>query len=149
MSTLFLGTIAAISTIIFPGQVLLSQEIDNQSIMQEGHYMIPGGDSLLARNELSLRRSVAVIITGYSSTVDQTDDTPYITAWNTRTRPGVVAANWLPFGTNIRIPELFGDRVFVVEDRMHRRNSHKLDIWFQSREEALRFGVKRARIEIL
>ncbi len=149
MSTLFLGTIAAISTIIFPGQTLLSQEIDNQLITQESHYMIPGGDSLLARNELSLRRSVAVIITGYSSTVDQTDDTPYITAWNTKTRPGVVAANWLPFGTNIRIPELFGDRVFVVEDRMHRRNSHKLDIWFQSREEALRFGVKRARVEIL
>ena len=149
MSTLFLGTIVAVSTILFPGQVLLSQEIDNQSIMQENHYMIPEGGSLLARNELSLRRSVAVIITGYSSTVDQTDDTPYITAWNTKTRPGVVAANWLPFGTNIRIPELFGDRVFVVEDRMHRRNSHKLDIWFQSREEALRFGVKRARVEIL
>ncbi len=149
MSTLFLGTIAAVSTILFPGQALPAQGVDMQPIAQEGHYLIPGGDSLLARNELSLRRSVAVIITGYSSTVDQTDDTPYITAWNTQTRLGVVAANWLPFGTNIRIPELFGDRVFIVEDRMHRRNSHKLDIWFQSREEALRFGVKRARVEIL
>ena len=149
MSTLFLGTIAAVSTILFPGQALPAQGVDMQPIVQEGHYLIPGGDSLLARNELSLRRSVAVIITGYSSTVDQTDDTPYITAWNTQTRLGVVAANWLPFGTNIRIPELFGDRIFTVEDRMHRRNSHKLDIWFQSREEALRFGVKRARVEIL
>ena len=149
MSTLFLGTIAAVSTILFPGAALPAQGVEMQPIVQESHYLIPGGDSLLARNELSLRRSVAVIITGYSSTVDQTDDTPYITAWNTQTRLGVVAANWLPFGTNIRIPELFGDRIFIVEDRMHRRNSHKLDIWFQSREEALRFGVKRARVEIL
>ena len=74
MSTLFLGTIAAVSTILFPGQILLSQEIDNQSIMQEDHYMIPGGGSLLARNELSLRRSVAVIITCLLYTSDAADE---------------------------------------------------------------------------
>jgi 3D (Asp-Asp-Asp) domain-containing protein len=125
------------------------EEAANQAIVREDPYLIPGDDSLLAQNELSSRRSVAVVITGYSSTEDQTDNTPFTTAWNTETRSGVVAANWLPLGTKIRIPELFGSQVFTVEDRMHPKNGDKLDIWFQSREEALKFGVKKARVEIL
>jgi len=138
----------AVSTIFFSGAVS-QEEAANQAIVREDPYLIPGDDSLLAQNELSSRRSVAVVITGYSSTEDQTDNTPFTTAWNTETRSGVVAANWLPLGTKIRIPELFGSQVFTVEDRMHPKNGDKLDIWFQSREEALKFGVKKARVEIL
>jgi 3D (Asp-Asp-Asp) domain-containing protein len=150
MSTLFLGTIMAVSAILFSGQSAAGIELSDQKIAQEHPYLIPGDDSLLAQNEFSSRRSVATVtITAYSSTEDQTDDTPFVTAWNTQTRIGVVAANWLPLGTKVRIPELFGNQVFTVEDRMHPRNAHKLDIWFQSREEALKFGVKKARVEIL
>lgn len=93
--------------------------------------------------------SVEVRVTAYSSRVEETDDTPFITASGTNVRPGVVAANWLPLGTKVRIPKIFGDRVFVVEDRMHKRNGDKLDVWFPSTEEALRFGTQVARIEIL
>ncbi len=95
-------------------------------------------------------RTVAATLTAYSSQVGETDDTPFITATGTKVRPGVVAANWLPFGSKIRIPELFGDQVFTVEDRMNSRNGkHKVDIWFSSTDEALRFGTVRAQIEIL
>ncbi len=149
MSILFWGAAVVVSMVLFSGQALSRQEPNNHTIVQRNQHLIPGGDSLLARNEFTSRRSVAVIITGYSSTKDQTDDTPFITAWNTKTRPGVVAANWLPLGTNIKIPDIFGNKVFTVEDRMHPRNDHKVDIWFQSREEALKFGVQRARVEIL
>lgn len=93
--------------------------------------------------------SVEVRVTAYSSRPEETDDTPFITAAGTKTRPGVVAANWLPLGTKVRIPEIFGDRVFIVEDRMHKRNGDKLDVWFPTTEEALRFGKQIARIEIL
>lgn len=93
--------------------------------------------------------SVKVKVTAYSSRVEETDDTPYITALGTNVRRGVVAANWLPFGTKVRIPELFGEEIFVVEDRMHTRNEDKLDIWFQSTEEALWFGTQVTQIEIL
>lgn len=91
----------------------------------------------------------AIHITAYSSRPEETDDTPFITASGTRVRDGVVAANWLPIGTKIRIPSLFGDKVFVVEDRMARKNDHKLDIWFSTTSAALRFGVKYAKVEIL
>lgn len=94
-------------------------------------------------------RVVYAVVTAYSSRVSETDETPYTTALGTKVRPGVVAANWLPLGTQIRIPELFGDRIFTVEDRMHKKNSDKVDVWFESTEEALRFGVRKARIEIL
>lgn len=99
--------------------------------------------------EFYYQREVETIITAYSSREEETDSTPFITASGTRVRPGIVAANWLPIGTNIRIPEIFGDQVFIVEDRMHRRNSGKVDIWFPTTEEAVEFGVKTAKVQIL
>ncbi len=88
-----------------------------------------------------------VIVTAYSSTVDQTDSTPFITASGIVVHDGVVAANFLKFGTKVRFPSLYGEKVFVVADRM--KSNHKVDIWFPTREEAKAFGVKRVEMEIL
>ncbi len=88
-------------------------------------------------------------VTGYSSTADQTDATPFITASGTYVRQGVVAANWLPIGTKVKLPELFGDQVFTVEDRMHSRFADRLDIWFADRNEAKDFGKQTAKIVVL
>ena len=85
----------------------------------------------------------------YSSTPDQTDDSPFITASGTKVRDGVVAANFLPIGTKIKIPEIFGDKIFIVEDRMNKRYWHKIDVWFPDRESALEFGVRTLKIQIL
>lgn len=90
-----------------------------------------------------------VEITAYSSQVDQTDSTPFITASGARVRDGIVAANWLPLGTKVRIPALFGSKIFIVEDRMAKKNDGKLDIWFASTSAALHFGVQHAQIEVL
>ena len=89
------------------------------------------------------------VITAYSSTRDQTDSTPFVTAAGTRVRDGVMAANFLAFGTKARIPALFGDKVFTVEDRMNARYPNRVDIWFASRAEARAFGARAAEIEIL
>ena len=94
------------------------------------------------------REIIEVPLTAYSSSVDETDDTPFITASGNYVRHGVTAANFLPFGTKFRIPELFGDRVFVVEDRMHRSYNYRIDIWFPSKEEAIKFGYQVAEVEI-
>jgi len=91
-----------------------------------------------------------IIVTAYSSTPDQTDDTPFITASNKVVEDGIVACNFLAFGTKLRLPELFGDKIFVVEDRMHQKfSSDHLDIWFPDRETAQNFGVKETTLEIL
>jgi len=95
-------------------------------------------------------RKIRVVITGYSSTPWETDDNPYITAAGTWVRDGIIANNLLPFGTKIKIPELYGDKVFVVEDRMHwRKGYYHVDIWFASYGEAKNFGAKRTFIEVL
>lgn len=95
------------------------------------------------------RYTSRVLVTAYSSTPDQTDDTPFITASGSTVRRGVVAANFLRFGTQVRLPEYFGNDVFVVEDRMHERFSNRLDIWMESRAAARAWGVRYVTIEIL
>jgi len=95
-------------------------------------------------------RRMRVVLTAYSSTVEQTDSTPFITANGTYVRDGIVANNGLPFGTEIRIPELFGEKVFSVQDRMHwRKGGYHFDIWFPTYEQARNFGVKYAYVEVL
>lgn len=90
-----------------------------------------------------------VTTTAYSSTVDQCDSSPFIAASGRRVHDGMVAANFLAFDTKIRIPEIFGDKIFIVEDRMNKRFQNRIDIWMESREEALRYGVRNVNIEIL
>ena len=97
----------------------------------------------------TVKNVMTVLATAYSSTPDQTDSSPFITAWNTRVRDGIIAANFLPFGTKIKIPEIYGDKIFIVEDRMNRRYWHKIDIWFPNRQGALEFGLKTVKIQIL
>lgn len=87
-----------------------------------------------------------VWVTAYSSTPEETDDTPFITASGKEVRWGIIAANFLEFGTQVQIPELFSEEVFVVEDRMHRRFSDRVDIWMPSKNEAKQFGINRAQI---
>lgn len=108
-------------------------------------------NSLIASTSPKITKKVLVaVVTGYSSTTWQTDDTPEITASNSRVREGIVANNLLPFGTKVRMPEVFGNKVFVVEDRMNlTKGDLHFDIWFPSTEEALQFGAKITEIEII
>lgn len=87
-------------------------------------------------------RVFTIVATGYSSTVDQCDSDPFTTASGKHVHFGTLAANFLPFGTSVLFPEYFGDRVFVVEDRMNARFSNRMDIWFESRREAIGFGKR-------
>lgn len=92
-------------------------------------------------------------MTAYTSEVAQTDASPCTTANGFNVcKHGIedtVAANFLPFGTKVRIPEMFGDRVFVVRDRMNRRYPERVDVWFKEKPAAMQFGVRTLRVEII
>lgn len=101
-----------------------------------------------------VRSAFAVTATGYSSTVEQCDDTPHVTASNRSVRWGVVALSrdllreFTPgapftFGDKVLIP---GVGLFVVEDTMSWRFKGRVDIWFPSTEEASHWGVKKVRL---
>lgn len=96
-----------------------------------------------------VKETVRLFVTAYSSSPDETDDTPFITASGKRVADGILATNLFPFGTKARIPALFGDKVFIIEDRMHHRFRDRVDIWMPTKVEALKFGKKSAEIEIL
>jgi len=101
----------------------------------------------LAQNENYIKKYLWV--TAYSSSPDETDDDPFITATGKFVRDGFAATNILPFGTKIKIPSLFGDKIFTIEDRMHYRKTNVVDIWMESKEKALKFGAHYVEVIIL
>lgn len=100
-------------------------------------------------DRVSIVREIHVTSTGYNSEVAQTDDSPFIAADGTRVFDGMVAANFLPFNTKIKIPDYYGDKVFFVHDRMAKRFSNRVDIWFAEKSDAIQWGKRTVRIEIL
>jgi 3D (Asp-Asp-Asp) domain-containing protein len=96
-----------------------------------------------------VRTYASVPMTAYTSRPEETDDTPFITADGSHVRDGIVACNFLPFGTKVRIPKLFGDKVFEVHDRMNKRFPYKMDFWMEELGDARQFGLRRADIEVV
>lgn len=120
--------------------------LTNLAVVQDNTVLSKSNPILSSQVE----KRVKMIITAYSSTPEETDETPFITASGTAVRDGIVANNLLPFGSKVRIPALYGDKIFVVEDRMHsRKGNYHLDIWFSDSNEAKSFGSELAYIEIL
>jgi 3D (Asp-Asp-Asp) domain-containing protein len=108
------------------------------------------GISSLEIPKMENPKIIVGVVTGYSSTYFETDDTPHLTASGSLVRDGIVANNFYPFGTRVKFPEIFGDKIFVVEDRMNpKRDWYYFDIWFPSYSEAKNFGAKITYVEIL
>lgn len=120
--------------------------IQERLVLTQSNTLLPI-TSLLGEERVA--KTMWLYVTGYSSTPEQTDDTPFITASGKTVRDGIVATNLLPLGTKIKIPEFYGNKVFVVEDRMHPRMQDRVDIWFPTYGEAKHFGKRLASIVVL
>ncbi len=93
---------------------------------------------------------ILAVVTGYSSSVDETDEDPFISASGDWVYDGMIANNYLPFGTKVRIPEIDKDKIFIVKDRLNwKKGNDHFDIWFPSKQEAKEFGAKITFVEIL
>lgn len=108
---------------------------------------------LPVNKDKDIKKTVYYKVTAYNSEAAQTDGSPCTTANGFNVcEHGVedtIAVNFLPFGSKVRMPELFGDRVFVVRDRMNSRFNSYIDVWMQNRSDAVKFGVQYAKVEIL
>ena len=108
--------------------------------------------------------------TGYNSLESQTDDTPFITAIGSQTRPGIVAISRdllggsIPYGSLVRLKDLggyygggygtFQDKLdaqglFIVEDTLHRRKTQQVDVWFETYDEAIQWGIRKVEVELV
>lgn len=105
-------------------------------------------------NNKEPRFTIKITVTAYNSLPWQTDDTPCITASGMdiceRNTEDIIATNlwYLPFGTKVRLPDLYGDKIFQIEDRMNKRYSRRVDIWMKEYTDAKSFGRRWTRMEI-
>ena len=85
-------------------------------------------------------------IYAYSSTIDQTDFSPFLTASQSKVRVGIIANNCYPFGTRVRI----NGKNYTVEDRLNSRYGCEVwDKWYETKQEALNWGVRYLEVIIL
>jgi 3D (Asp-Asp-Asp) domain-containing protein len=110
---------------------------------------IPHPQSTAISAPLAITDAKTVWVTAYTSDPDETSDHPLITASGGMVSDGVVAANFLPFGTQIEIPALFGNKIFTVEDRTSAKFGGRVDIWMPTLNRAVNFGIQHAQIVIL
>ncbi len=94
-------------------------------------------------------------IYAYSSTIQQTDNSPYTTASGRGVKKGTIANNCLPFGTKVFLSIPWGSRQdqareYEVQDRMNERyGCNDWDIWHLTRQEALQWGSPTMLVKIL
>ena len=94
------------------------------------------------------KRKLRVTATAYSSHKAQTDNTPFLAAWNNRLRPGVksiavsrdmLTRYGMKNGTKVRISGLPG--IYRVRDKMNKRYKKRIDIYMGlNKRRALRWG---------
>ncbi|MFA5318064.1 MAG: hypothetical protein WC323_01130 [Patescibacteria group bacterium] len=132
--------------------------LENRAVSEEGFIILGAETSPPYLNYLAADNYEFVdwgvrTITSYNSEAGQTDGSPCTTAnmFNVCEHgiEDTIAANFLKFGTKVRIPELFGNRIFVVRDRMNPRYPDGVDVWMLDKAESKSFGVRRARIEVV
>ncbi|MFA6392358.1 MAG: hypothetical protein WCW66_06515 [Patescibacteria group bacterium] len=140
--------------LVFP-HIAVSQETpleneQNSPIFEADSEISDSFDQLPIAGDRVAKKSFYLTVTAYSSTVDQCDGDPFTTASGDKVHDGIIAYNYLPFGTKVRFPEIFPGKVFEVQDRLRTGASVYLaDIWMGSREEAIQWGARVIKIEIL
>ncbi|MEA3452756.1 MAG: hypothetical protein U9Q96_00205 [Patescibacteria group bacterium] len=144
------GALAAVQDGFLPEG---SAELSGSFNVIQNNSVFPNSEHYLLEHKLihdsNDSKTIRVAITAYSSCPYETDGDPYITASGNWVQDGIVAANFLPFGTELKIPELYGNKIFVVQDRMHPRKKYQIDIWFPSKEGAIEFGAHYSYIELV
>lgn len=92
------------------------------------------------------REIVVAEITAYSSSVDETDDTPHVNAQGTRPEKGSLACpRYYDLGTEFVIE----GRRYTCDDRMSMKYPDRFDIWVESKEEAIEWGVRKLPVEVV
>lgn len=101
-----------------------------------------------------LLSNIDLTVTAYSPRPCETDDTPTITANQTVVREGIVAVS-----RDIKRHTLYGDYIILltdegldmleIQDLMHWRWRRKVDKFFFSTEDALKYGRKKGKALIL
>lgn len=162
--SLFISFITAVSLALLVVATLsvpqtINADLTNSKVQAKPATLIASGHLTICKLDSSsydVVSTIKMVITAYTSTPSQTKSygSPFITASGAHVADGIIANNMLPFGTKVRIPQLYGNKVFTVEDRMNTKMGlYHVDIWFpgaeNGREKALEFGKKITEIQVV
>jgi len=85
-------------------------------------------------------------VTAYTASYEECGKTDGITSSGTKATEGrTVACDFLAFGTQVVIL----GQTYTVEDRIGSGHQSKIDVYMESKEEALKFGHRQLEVEIL
>lgn len=108
---------------------------------------ISSGEPAPITVQIHTREVIVATITAYSSSPEQTDDTPYLTASGERVHSGGIACpNRYPFGTLVEID----GKMYYCNDRMGPKyeNENRFDIWMETESAARVWGKKKTTVTI-
>ena len=84
-------------------------------------------------------------VTAYTASYEECGKTDGITSSGTKATEGrTVACDFLKFGTQIVIL----GQTYAVEDRIGSGHPSKIDVFMESKEEALKFGRREIEVEV-
>jgi len=103
--------------------------------------------------DYKIEHTFRATVTAYSPTVDQCDDTPFLTAFQTPVRRGIIAVSrdiekeyHLNKGDKVAIENM---GIFYFYDRMSSRWTNRIDVFMWDRQDCLEFGIKELEISII
>jgi len=129
----------------------LSQDKINAIVIKSKIKKKPKEHKIIAEPE---GRKLRVIASAYTSSVKQTDSTPFIAAWGYRLTPGekviavsgdLISQHGLTNGSKVRISGL--DGYYTIRDKMNPRYTKHIDIYMGlDTRKALRWGRRSVTI---
>jgi len=107
--------------------------------------------SLLSKHVKKKKRKLSIVATAYISHRRQTDNTPFIAAWNNKIRPGMkivavsrdlIKKHGLKNGVKVKIKGLKGH--YIVKDKMNKRFRKRIDIYMGlNKKKSTKMGKKK------
>ncbi|WP_069650470.1 3D domain-containing protein [Caloranaerobacter ferrireducens] len=148
---------------IYKNNKLISKYISDERIVQKPiPQILEIGTKdyfVSSRGNVKFEKSIIMSATAYDLSYESTGKRPGdngygITAMGTKVRYGVVAVDpkVIPLGTKLYVQSLDGTKDYgfaVAEDTGGAIKGNKIDLFFESRSEALAFGRRKVKVYIL
>lgn len=153
------GEVQIEEKVVYHDGVEFSREVVKEEVVKEPINEVKeiGTNTLIAtsRGSKTFTRAITVTATGYcscSQCVGSHNGSITASGKPTTAYRTVAASSSLPFGTDLYIPYFKGASnggMFVVEDRGGSIGGNRIDIYFNTHEEAVRFGRRTFKVYVL
>ena len=106
--------------------------------------------SLAFPNATLAGKITPAVISAFSSEVNQTDDSPTITASGQETRDGIVACpRKYPFGTAVQIAGIWYECTDRMNSRYETKELEHFDIYMPATKDAITWGRQKQKVIVI